>query len=284
MPKTQYARSGEVNIAYQIIGDGPIDLVYMPGFISHVELSWGLPGRGQFLRALGEFARVIHLDKRGTGMSDRVRDLPTIETIVQDVCVVMDAAGSERAALFGVDAGGPANIVFASRHPDRAAALILFGTSARSLRSDDHPFGPTEDQYCAQITRDMQRWGSLEHGVDVMSLYAPSLASAGEDVARDWASYFRESAPPETFAAFQRINMEIDVCGLLDEIQVPTLVAHRTGDKVVDIAAGRFLAERIPGAQFVELPGADHTPFTADRQPLVDAVREFLSGVAATPA
>ena len=120
MPETQYAQSGEVNIAYQVIGDGPIDLVYMPGFISHVELSWGLPGRGDFLNALGEFARVIHLDKRGTGMSDRVRDLPTIETIVADVCAVMDAAGSERAALFGVDAGGPANILFA------IAAIYMF--------------------------------------------------------------------------------------------------------------------------------------------------------------
>ncbi|HEY7707294.1 MAG TPA: alpha/beta hydrolase [Gaiellaceae bacterium] len=279
MPETRYAQSGEVNIAYQVIGDGPIDLVYMPGFISHVELSWGLPGRGDFLRALGEFTRVIQLDKRGTGMSDRVRDLPTIETLVQDVCAVMDAAESERAALFGVDAGGPASILFAARHPDRAAALILFGTSARVLRSDDHPYGPTEEQYCGQIERDMERWGSLEHGVDVMSLYAPSLASAGDDVARDWASYFRESATPETFGAFQRINMEIDVCGLLDVLDAPTLVAHRTDDRVVELAAGRFLADRIPGAQFVELPGADHTPFTADRQPLVDAVREFLAAV-----
>lgn len=280
MPETRYARSGEVNIAYQEIGDGPIDLVYMPGFISHVELSWRLPGRGEFLEALGSFARVIQLDKRGTGLSDRVRDLPTLETRIADVCAVMDATGSERAALFGVDAGGPANILFATTHPDRTVALILFGTSARYLRADDHPFGPTEEEYCAAIERDMRRWGSLEHGVDVMNLYAPSLAAAGDDMARDWASYFRESASPETFADFQRLNMEIDVCGLLDEVHVPTLVLHRTGDRVVDIGAGRYLAERIPGAEFVELPGADHTPFTADVGPLVDAVREFLSRVA----
>lgn len=280
IPETQFARSGEVNIAYQVFGEGPVDVVYMPGFISHVELSWGLPGRRGFLEALASFARVIQLDKRGTGMSDRVRDLPTLETRIADVCAVMDAAGSERAALFGVDAGGPANILFATRHPERTAALILFGTSARFLRSDDHPFGPTEEQYCAAIERDMRRWGSLEHGVDVMSLYAPSLAAAGDDVARDWASYFRESASPETFADFQRINMQIDVCGLLDDVQVPTLVLHRTGDKVVDIGAGRFLAERIPGAEFVELPGGDHTPFTADVEPLIEAVREFLSRVA----
>ena len=224
-------------------------------------------------------ARVIQLDKRGTGMSDRVRDLPTLETRISDVCAVMDAVGSERAALFGVDAGGPANILFATTHPDRTAALILFGTSARFLRSDEHPFGPTEEEYCDAIVRDTQRWGSLEHGVDVMRLYAPSLASAGDDMARDWASYFRESATPETFADFQRINMEIDVCGLLDDIEAPTLVLHRTGDRVVDIAAGRFLADRIPGAEFVELPGADHTPVTADAAPLVEAVRHFLSRV-----
>ena len=280
MPETQYAKSGDVNIAYQVFGEGPVDLVYMPGFISHVELSWGLPGRAQFLEALGSFSRVIQLDKRGTGMSDRVRDLPTLETRIADVCAVMEAAGSERAALFGIDAGGPANILFAATHPERTVALILFGTSARFLRSDEHPFGPTEEEYCAAIVRDMQRWGSLEHGVDVMSLYAPSLAGAGDDVARDWASYFRESAAPETFADFQRINMEIDVCELLDDIQVPTLVAHRTGDHVVDIGAGRYLAERIPGAEFVELPGADHTPFTADVEPLIEATREFLSRVA----
>ena len=280
MPETQYAKSGDVNIAYQVIGEGPIDLVYMPGFISHLELSWGLPGRGEFLQALGSFARVIQLDKRGTGMSDRVRDLPTLETRIADVCAVMDAVGSERAALFGVDAGGPANILFASTHPDRTAALILYGTSARFLRSDGHPFGPTEEEYCARIIRDTKRWGSLQHGVDVMNLYAPSLTAAGDDMARDWASYFRESASPETFEAFQRINMEIDVCSLLDDIDVPTLVAHRSGDRVVEIGAGRYLAERIPGAQFVELPGEDHTPFTGDFSPLVEATRQFLAGIA----
>jgi pimeloyl-ACP methyl ester carboxylesterase len=280
MPETRYAQSGEINIAYQVLGDGPIDIVYVPGFISHVELSWGLPGRGDFLHSLASFARVIQLDKRGTGMSDRVRDLPTLETRAEDVCAVMDAVGSERAVFFGVDAGGAVSILLANRHPDRTAALILFGTFAKALRSDRHPYGPTEEEYCAQIVSDQRRWGSLEHGVEVMSLYAPSLAHGGEDMARDWASYFRESSSPETFADFQRINMQIDVCDLLDDVAAPTLVAHRTGDRVVEIGAGRYLAERIPGARFVELPGEDHTPFTGEVEPLVEATREFLAGLA----
>ncbi len=276
-PETQFARSGDVNIAYQVIGDGPFDLVFVPGFVSHVELGWGLTGRGDFLRALGSFARVIQLDKRGTGMSDRVRDLPTLETRVQDVCAVMDAAGSERAALLGVDAGGPTSILFAVTHPERTAALVLYGTSARATRSDDHPFGPTEEEFCEGLKSDSRRWGSLEHGVDVMSLYSPSLAAGGDDVARDWAAYFRESSSPETFADFQRINIQIDVCDMLDKIEAPTLVAHRTGDRVVDIGAGRFLADRIEGARFVELPGEDHTPFTGETGPLIEATREFLT-------
>jgi pimeloyl-ACP methyl ester carboxylesterase len=281
VPETQFAKNGDVNIAYQVVGDGPLDLVYVPGFVSHIELGWGLPGRGEFLRALGSFARVIQHDKRGTGMSDRVRDLPTLETRVEDVRAVMDAAGSERAALFGVDAGGPASILFAAKYPERTAALVLYGTYARATRSDEHPFGLTEEEFSDCLESDVRRWGSLEHGVDVMNLYSPSLSQGGEDVARDWASYFREASSPDTFADFQRINLQIDVCDLLEEIDVPTLVAHRTGDRVVDIGAGRFLAKRIAGAEFVELPGEDHTPFTSDFRPLVDATRDFLSGVTA---
>ena len=279
IPETHYAKSGDVNIAYQVVGDGPFDLVFVPGFVSHVELGWGLTGRGDFLRELGSFARVIQLDKRGTGLSDRVRDLPTLETRVEDVRAVMDAAGSERAALLGVDAGGPTSILFAATYPERTAALVLYGTYARATRSDDHPFGPTEEEFCEGLKSDARRWGSLEHGVDVMNLYSPSLIAGGDDVARDWAAYFRESSSPETFADFQRINIQIDVCELLEKIDVPTLVAHRTGDRVVDIGAGRFLAERIPGARFVELPGEDHTPFTGDAGTLVDTAREFLSDV-----
>jgi pimeloyl-ACP methyl ester carboxylesterase len=280
VPDTQFARSGEVNIAYQAVGDGPCDLVFVPGFVSHVELGWGLPGRADFLRALADFSRLIVLDKRGTGLSDRVRDLPTLETRVEDMKAVMDAAGSERAALFGVDAGGSTAVLFATKYPERTLALVLYGTSARYTRSDEHPYGPTREEFLKQLARDTRRWGTLDHGVDVMHEYAPSLAQGGDDVARDWASYFRESASPETFEDFQRINMAIDVCELLPNVNVPTLVLHRAGDRVVDIGAGKFLAEKIPGARFVELPGDDHTPFTGEVEPLVEATRDFLAEVA----
>jgi pimeloyl-ACP methyl ester carboxylesterase len=278
-PETRFAKSGDVNIAYQTIGEGEVDLVFVPGFVSHIELGWALPGRGDFLRRLSEFARVIQLDKRGTGMSDRVRDLPTLETRVEDLKAVLDEVGCERAALFGVDAGGSTGVLFATEYPEQTQALVLYGTSARYVRSDEHPFGPTKEEFVRQLESDTRRWGSLEHGVDVMSVYAPSLAAGGDEVARDWASYFRESASPETFADFQRINMEIDVCELLPQVQAPTLVLHRAGDRVVDIRAGRFLAEKIPGARFVELPGDDHTPFTGDVEPLISATREFLAAL-----
>jgi pimeloyl-ACP methyl ester carboxylesterase len=281
IPETRYARSGDVSIAYQAFGAGPLDLVFVPGFVSHIELSWNLPGRGDFLRSLAEFARVIQLDKRGTGCSDRVRDLPTLETRVEDLKAVLDAAGSDRAVLFGVDAGGSTSILFAATYPERTAALILFGTSARYVRSDRHPFGPTTEEFLDQLARDTNRWGTLEHGLDVMTLYAPSLSSDDDDdMARDWSSYFRESASPETFRNFQRINMEIDVCDLLPALDVPTLVVHRAGDRVVELGAAKFLAERIPAARFVELPGEDHTPFTGEVEPLLTATRGFLAEVA----
>ena len=279
-PETLYAKSGEVNIAYQVIGDGPLDLVFVPGFVSHIELGWGVPGRSDFIRSLASFSRVIQLDKRGTGMSDRVRDLPTLETRAADVLAVMDAAESEQAVLFGVDAGGAVSILLSTEHPGRTAGLVLYGTYAKATRSDDHPFGPSEEEFIRMIERDQRRWGTLEHGVDVMNVYSPSLTSGGDDVARDWSSYFRESASPETFAAFQRINMKIDVCDLLPKISVPTVVAHRSDDQLVDVGAGRFLAERIPGARFVELPGGDHTPFTSDAEPLIAAISEFVGALA----
>jgi pimeloyl-ACP methyl ester carboxylesterase len=282
IPETRYVLSGDVSIAYQAFGDGPLDLVFVPGFVSHIELSWSLPGRGDFLRSLAESARVIQLDKRGTGCSDRVRDLPTLETRAEDLKAVLDAAGSERAVLFGVDAGGSTGILFATTYPERTRALILFGTAARYLRSDDHPFGPTKGEFLDQLARDTKRWGTLEHGLEVMTLYAPSLSGGDDDMARDWSSYFRESASRETFRNFQRINMEIDVCDLLPALDVPTLVAHRADDRVVELGAAKFLAERIPAARFVELPGEDHTPFTGEVEPLLSATREFLAEL--TPA
>ena len=275
-PETRYARSGDVNIAYQVLGDGPVDLVFAPGFVSNVELGWTVPGRGDFLRALASFARVIQFDKRGTGMSDRVRDLPTLETRMDDVRAVMDATRSERAALFGVDTGGTMSLLFAATYPERTSALVLYGAFARTLWAPDYPWGLTEQEYLLRIEEVESSWGLREYGREIAGRYSPSIGDEERDA---WAAYLRQSASPGAIASFERMNMEIDVRQVLPAIHTPTLVLHRTGDRVVDIGAGRFLAEQIPGARFVELPGEDHSPFTGGFEPLVQATEQFLREV-----
>ena len=277
---TRYARSGDVSIAYQVFGDGPLDLVFAPGFVSNIELGWSLPGRAAFLEALACFARVIQFDKRGTGMSDPVRGHASLETRMDDVRAVMDAARSERAALFGVDTGGMMSIVFAATYPDRTAALVLTGTAARTLWAPDHPWGPTDAEYVRSVEEEERLWGSEEHGLSLMRRYSPSLP---ETDAPRWAAYLRQSASPGAYAAYRRMNMENDVRAVLSAIHTQTLVAHRVGDRVVDVGAGRHLADRIPGATFTELPGEDHSPFTGSTAELVASTQEFLQGVDQRP-
>jgi len=275
-PDIRYAKSGDVNIAYQTIGDGEHDVVFAPGFVSNIELGWSMPGRGDFLNALASFARVIQFDKRGTGLSDRVGDLHTLETRMDDVRAVMDAARSERAALFGVDTGGAMSLVFAATYPERTTALILYGVSARTLWAPDHPWGPTEQEYLHRVDEIERTWGDPKYGAEVMRRYAPSL---DESQGAAWASYMRQSASPGAIAAFERMNMLNDVRSVLPAVHTPTIVVHRVGDRVVDLGAGRFLAEHIPGARFVELPGDDHSPFTGDSAPLLSSVEGFLGDV-----
>jgi pimeloyl-ACP methyl ester carboxylesterase/class 3 adenylate cyclase len=282
IPETRYAKSGDVSIAYQVIGDGPLDLVFAPGFVTNIEIGWSVPRRAEFLEGLASFARLIQFDKRGTGMSDRVRDEPTLETRMDDLRAVMDAARSERAALLGVDSGGTMSIVFAATYPERTAALIAYGTSARTLWAPDHPWGRTEEEHLRLIDRYERLWGTPEHSAEVIQAYSPSLG-ADDATVRTWATYFRQSASPGSIAAFERMNMLIDVRDVLPSIHVPTLVAHRSGDRVVDVRAGRFLAERIPGAEFLELSGEDHSPFTSGGDELVKAVEAFLADVADEP-
>jgi pimeloyl-ACP methyl ester carboxylesterase len=276
IPEIRYAKSGDVHIAYQVVGDGPIDLVFAPGFVSNIELGWSVPGRAEFLTSLASHGRVIQFDKRGTGMSDPVQDSLTLEVRMDDVRAVMDAAGSERAALLGVDSGGTMSAVFAATYPNRSAGLILFGTSARTLWAPEHPWGPTEQEHLRTIDRYERFWGTTDLARDILSEYSPSTVPHDETM-RTWASYFRQSASPGTIAAFERMNMLIDVRGVLPAIHVPTLVAHRSGDRVVDVRAGRFLADHIPGARFVELAGEDHSPFGAGADKLVEATGGFLS-------
>jgi class 3 adenylate cyclase len=279
-PTTRYARSGSVSIAYQVVGDGPRDLVWVSGWVSHLEAGWDEPLQARFRRRLASFSRLILFDKRGTGMSDRVadRDLPVLEQRMDDVRTVMDAAGSERAAIVGQSEGGGMAMLFAATYPERTTALITIGAYSRRIWDPEYPWAPTPEQrqqFFDWIERD---WGGE---FDVGSL-APSLAS-DEGFKRQMSAYFRLSASPGSALALARMNTQIDVRHVLPTISVPTLVLHRTGDLDANIAEGRYIAERIPGAKFVELPGNDHLPWVGNQEDIVDEIEEFLTGVRPAP-
>jgi len=274
MPVTQYAKSGDVHIAYQVTGKGPVDLVFVPGFISHLEYDWEHPLSARFLQRLSSFARLIRFDKRGTGLSDRVADIPTLEQRMDDVKAVMDAVGSERAALFGISEGGPMSLLFAATYPTRTAALILYGSYARRSWAPDHPYGWTEAQSSTALEKLERDWGTPNWGIET---WAPSLAH--DDVYRQHrANYLRFAASPGAAVAIWRMNKDIDVRHVLPTIRTPTLIVHRTGDRLIRVEQAHYLAERIPGAKLVELPGSDHTPSVGDADSLVNEIEEFLTG------
>jgi pimeloyl-ACP methyl ester carboxylesterase len=273
-PATRYARSGDVNIAYQVVGDGPFDLIYVAGWVSNVELNWEDPAQERFLSRLASFSRLIMFDKRGTGLSDRVPEdrLPTLETRMDDVRAVMDAAGSEEAALFGVSEGGVMSALFAATYPERTRALTIFSTYAKRIWSPDYPWAPTPEvrqQTYELLERD---WGER---MDVDYL----VPSADEAVKRRLATYMRRSASPGAAVTLLRMNTQIDIRDVLPAIRVPTLIVHRTGDRDINVEEGRYIAGRIPGARFVELPGDDHLPWVGDQDAVLDEIEEFLTGV-----
>jgi len=274
-PETKYALSGDVHIAYQIVGDGPTDLVYVPGFTSHIGYAWELPLFARFLERLGTFSRLIWFDKRGTGLSDRVT-IATLEQRMDDVRAVMDAAGSERAVLFGQSEGGPMCVLFAATYPERTVGLILYATFARRSWAPDYPWAPTlEDRqrHCEAIE---QRWGQ-ESGLDLNALSLPSVAR--DPYYRRWlANYERFSASPGAAIAVVRMNTEIDVRHVLPTIHVPTLVLHRRSDQTVRVEDGRYLASKIQAARFVELAGADHDEWVGDTESVLAEVEEFVTG------
>ena len=275
LPEIKYARSGDVNIAYQVVGDGPIDVVFVMGWVSHLEYYWKNVEFARFLTRLSSFSRLILFDKRGTGLSDSVslHELPTLEQRMDDVRAVMDAVGSEHAALVGVSEGGPMSALFAATYPEKTTALVMIGTYARRLRDVDYPWGPTSeqrDQFLEQLQRE---WG----GPVGIEERAPSLAD--DPVFRQWwAAYLRMGASPAAAVALTRMNAEIDIRPILRTIRVPTLVVHRTDDICLKVDEGRYVAERIPGAKFVELPGRDHLPFVGDQDSILDEIEEFLTG------
>ena len=273
-PETRYARSGDVSIAYQVIGEGPFDLVFVPGFVSHLEYLLEDPRVRRFLERLASFSRLICFDKRGTGLSDRAVSIPTLEQRMDDVRAVMDAVGSERAALFGISEGGPMSVLFAATYPERTIALALYGTFVRTVWAPDYSWARRPEEWEARIRSVRDTWGT---GAPA-TLFAPSMAG-DEAFRRWWAGLERTSASPGAVEALFRMNAEIDARHVLEAIRVPTLVLHRAGDRAAKVDNGRYIAERIAGAKYVELPGDDHLAMIGDMDRLLDEIEEFLTGV-----
>jgi pimeloyl-ACP methyl ester carboxylesterase len=277
-PETRYAKSGDLNIAYQVVGEGPFDLIYVPGWISNVELMWEEPAHAHVLERLLRFSRLILFDKRGTGLSDPVSldRLPTLEERMDDVRAVLDAVGSQRTAVFGFSEGGLMSVLFAATYPERVTALVLYGIFAKRIWSEDYPWAPTPEARRREIDALERNWAET---MDLDQL-APSESEAFK---RRLATYFRRSASPGAAVALMRMNTELDVRNVLPSIQVPTLVLHRRDDRDAKVEEGRWIAGRIPGAKYVELAGDAHTLWAGDTDALVDEIEEFLTGVRRGP-
>jgi class 3 adenylate cyclase len=278
--EVRFARSGDVHIAYRVVGEGPVDLVYAQGAMTHLDVYWELPAFRHYCERLAEFSRLVLFDKRGMGMSDRVPGATTLEERMDDVRAVMDAVGSERAAVMGESEGGPLAMLFAAAHPERTVAVILQGAEVRERRDVDWPWGEaTDEEFEESMATTPERWGK-GLGIDWIT---PSVA--GEEWARSWWGRMQtHAATPGSAEAFIRMAFDIDVRHVAPAINVPTLIVHTTGDKVCHVENARFLARTIPGARYVELPGEDHVPWFAPDEILAE-IREFLTGrrEAATP-
>jgi class 3 adenylate cyclase len=277
VPETLYAKSGDVSIAYQVLGKGQVDLVVAPGSVSNVELIGSHPLFAAWHDRLASFARLIQFDKRGTGLSDRVKSIPTLEERADDIRAVMDAVGSQRAVIMGISEGGPMAIVFAAMHPDRTRGLVLYGSGARSLRAPDYPWGPTADEYDRWLADQERSPTPLDEESTRRTLQVmfPSMAGDQEFVSW-WATFLRMSISPGARLDLFRMNRDINVTDVLPAVRVPTVVINRTGDRAVDVAEGRYIAERIPGARFVELPGIDHIPVGEGSEQVAGAIRDFV--------
>jgi pimeloyl-ACP methyl ester carboxylesterase len=280
-PPTRYARSGDASIAYQVVGEGPIDLVLVLGFATHVELQWESVAFARFFERIASFSRLILFDKRGTGLSDPVADVPTLEQRVDDVRAVMDAAGSERAAMFGISEGGPMSVMVAATHPDRVAALILYGAMGRTTEAPDYPWASPADALRESADEFIAPyWGTDAQGT--VELFAPSFADDAE-VVEFAARMERSAASPGMVRKIFEMFLDMDVRAVLPTIHVPTLVLHRRGDRVVNWRAGEELARQIPGALYIELEGIDHQPWAGDWTAVLGEIEEFLTGARSEP-
>jgi class 3 adenylate cyclase len=277
-PETRYAKSGDVHIAYQVVGNGPMDLVLIPGLFTHVEHQWDEPSFARFLNRLASFSRLIVFDARGAGLSDQAPELPPMEEQIDDLMAVLDAVGSSSAAIFGISQAGPMAILFAASYPERTRAIVLYGSYASPRRREGYPWGRSAewmDEFDRQVDRD---WGS---GVFLAQM-APSRL-ADEPFRRWWGKYERLSHAPGNALAYFRMNALIDVRAILPSIQVPALVLQRREDVYRDPGNARYLAAHVPGAKLVELDGIDHLPYLGDADAILDEVQEFLTGVRPPP-
>jgi class 3 adenylate cyclase len=267
-----YARSGDLRIAYAVFGEGPVDFVFVPGWVSHLENWWEANASARFFRRIASFSRLIMFDKRGTGLSDPFTGVPTLEERSDDVRAVMEAAGSTSAFVCGLSEGGPMSVMFSATYPDRVRGLILLGSNVRVLRSHDWPSGWTEEFYRELIDEVAEHWGQ---GV-MMDMFLPGFVG-DERAERLWARYQRMGASPGTARALLEANAQIDIRPILPQVQVPTLIVHRT-DEIVPVEGARYAAEHIPNARLVEQAGNDHLPWLGDSDGVLDAIEEFVTG------
>ena len=281
-PETRYTKTSDgVHIAYQVVGDGPIDIAFVMGWMTNVEALWEEPALAKFLGRLASVSRLIVFDKRGVGLSDRVPEsaLPTLETRMDDVRAVMEAAGSDRAVVFGVSEGGPLSLLFAATYPERTMALILFGTMARFAWAPDFPWGVTEERLRDEIEGIDRSWGTEGYASNALRAWA-APGSADDPQLVSWlASYTRRAASPGAAIALERMNYDMDVRHVLGAIHVPTLVLARNGDLDFPIDATRQMAGQIQGAKLAEFPGDDHFFWIGDQDALLDEIERFLIGV-----
>jgi pimeloyl-ACP methyl ester carboxylesterase/DNA-binding CsgD family transcriptional regulator len=277
-PTTQYARSGPVSVAYQVVGDGRTDLILVPGFVSHVEMAWEQPRLAHFLSRLASFSRLIVFDKRGTGMSDPVSSAPSMEERMDDIRAVMDATGSQRGTVFGISEGGTLSLLFARAYPDRCESIILYGSWARRLVGPDYPYGPSAEELDAVVAGMGRAWATGEW-------WDGGTPSPSDDARHRswWARYLRTSASPAMAQNVIRMNMRMDIRDLLPTIIQPTLILHRTGDTWIHVGHARYLAAHLPAARYVELPGSDHRPWLGDVDAVADEIEVFLTGRRSRP-
>ena len=275
IPSTHYVKSDDVHIAYQVLGQGSFDLLFVPGFVSNIDAIWQSPEQSAFFRRLASFCRLILFDKRGTGMSDRGSQIFTLEQRMHDVQAILDKVGSKRTALFGVSEGGPMSLLYTATYPERTSALVLDGSYARRSWAPDYPFG-WKGERLQQVLDDIEHnWGTPQSLS--MAMRAPSIAG-DRNTAERLSAYYRAAASPGAAAAIMRMNSEIDVRHVLPATHVPTLILHRTAERIFNVEHARYMARCIPGAKLVELPGEDHSPWFGDVDAVLDELEQFLTG------